>query len=91
MSAWQKSGQNELRVLPAPFAEQAHAAAQAARGAGSTLWSAVGAHRAVTGGAAGGTAAALVLAYALGKRAGRRAARRGLRPVALLFERRFGE
>ncbi|KQX12246.1 hypothetical protein ASC82_13485 [Streptomyces sp. Root431] len=75
----------ELHILPMPFPERARTAAQAARGAGNTLWTALRAHKAATAGAAAGTAAALTLAYALG----RRARRRGPGPVALLFERRF--
>ncbi|GAA3085882.1 hypothetical protein GCM10017562_64840 [Streptomyces roseofulvus] len=78
----------EPRVLPAPFAEKARAAAYVARGAGSDLWSAARAHRTVTAGAVAGTAAALALAYGWGRRAGRRAARRDLGPVALFFGRR---
>ncbi|GGY77121.1 hypothetical protein [Streptomyces omiyaensis] len=78
----------ELRLLPAPFAEKARAAAYAARGAGSGLWSGARAHRAATGGAVAGAAAALALAHVWGRRAGRRAARRGLGPVALLLARR---
>ncbi|MFC9590911.1 hypothetical protein ACFTUC_14160 [Streptomyces sp. NPDC056944] len=78
------TGMEEPSTLPAPLAEKAHAAAQAARGVGSTLWSAVCAHKAVMGGAVVGTAAALTLAYARGRRAGRR----GLGPVALLLDRR---
>ncbi|MFE1553302.1 hypothetical protein [Streptomyces sp. NPDC058718] len=78
----------EGRVLPAPFAEKARAAAYVARGAGSDLWAAARAHRTVTAGAVAGTAAALALAYGWGRLAGRRAARRDLGPVALFFERR---
>ncbi|WP_328940390.1 hypothetical protein OG259_00870 [Streptomyces sp. NBC_00250] len=71
--------------MAAPLPERARSAAQAARGAANTLWTAVRAHKAVTAGAVAGTAAALTLAYALD----RRARRRGLVPAALLFERRF--
>ncbi|MEX0172777.1 hypothetical protein [Streptomyces sp. LMG1-1-1.1] len=78
----------EPGVLPEPFAEKARAAAYVARGAGSDLWAAARAHRAVAAGAAAGTAAALALAYGWGHRAGRLAARRDLGPVALFFERR---
>ncbi|MFI6422159.1 hypothetical protein ACIBG6_32750 [Streptomyces sp. NPDC050842] len=78
----------ELRVLPAPFAEKARAAASVARGAGSDLWAAARAHRTVSACAAAGTAAALALAYGWGRRAGRRAARRDLGPAALFFARR---
>ncbi|MFE7582757.1 hypothetical protein ACFU5Y_14540 [Streptomyces gardneri] len=78
----------ELRVLPAPFAQKARAAAYVARGAGSDLWAAVRAHRTVTAGAVAGTAAALALAYGWGRRAGRLAARRDLGPVALFLSRR---
>ncbi|MFB7590212.1 hypothetical protein [Streptomyces sp. NPDC056169] len=75
----------ELSALPDPFPDETRTAAQAARGAGNTLWTAVRAHKAMTAGAAAGAAAALTLAYALG----RRARRRGLGPVALLLERHF--
>ncbi|MFH9725488.1 hypothetical protein ACH4M4_21360 [Streptomyces sp. NPDC017254] len=75
----------ELRVLPIPIPETARTAAQAARGAGNTLWTAVRAHKGMTAGAAAGAAAALTIGYALG----RRTRRRGLGPVALFFERRF--
>ncbi|MEU7298559.1 hypothetical protein AB0A76_36180 [Streptomyces exfoliatus] len=78
----------EPRVLPAPFAEKARAAAYVARAAGSDLWAAARAHRTGTAGAAAGTAAALALVYGWGRRAGRRAARRDLGPVALFLERR---
>ncbi|WP_426368469.1 hypothetical protein [Streptomyces sp. E-08] len=83
------TGVEEPSTLPAPLAEKAHAAAQAARSVGSTLWTAVRTHKAAaTGGAVVGAAAALTLGYALGRRAGRRAGRQGLGPVALLLERR---
>ncbi|MET9678510.1 hypothetical protein ABZY68_36330 [Streptomyces sp. NPDC006482] len=82
---WYERGAfGEPRVLPAPFAEKARAAAYAARGAGSDLWSAAREHRTVTACAAVGAAAALALVYGWG----RRAARRDLGPVALFFERR---
>ncbi|MFE5794306.1 hypothetical protein ACFQ8C_17220 [Streptomyces sp. NPDC056503] len=87
--AYDPADTREPPVLPAPFAEKARAAAHGARGTGSDLWTAVRAHKAVTGGAAVGAAAALALAHVWGRRAGRRAARRGLGPVALLFERRL--
>ncbi|MFJ5830755.1 hypothetical protein [Streptomyces sp. NPDC093089] len=76
------------RILPAPFAEKARAAAYVARGAGRDLWAAARAHRTVTAGAAAGAAAVLALAYGCGRRAGRRPARRDLGPVARLFARR---
>ncbi|MFE6063989.1 hypothetical protein [Streptomyces sp. NPDC056431] len=75
----------ESGAVPASFPEKVRTAAQADRGAGNALWTAVRANKAVTAGAAAGTAAALTLAYVLG----RRARRRGLGPVALLFEGRF--
>lgn len=78
----------EPRVLPAPFAEQARAAAIVARGAGRDLRAAVREHRAVTAGAAVGAAAALALSYGWGRRSGRLAARRDLGPLALFLERR---
>ncbi|MFB7353107.1 hypothetical protein [Streptomyces gardneri] len=78
----------EPRVLPAPFAEKARAAAYVARGAGRDLWAAARAHRTVTAGAVAATAAALALAYGWGRRAGRLAARRDLGPVALFLARR---
>ncbi|MGW4158117.1 hypothetical protein [Streptomyces sp. NPDC004788] len=78
----------EPRVLPAPFAGKARAAAYTARGAGRDLWAAARAQRGVTAGAAAGTAAVLALAYGWGRRAGRLAARRDLGPMALFFERR---
>ncbi|MGW5425414.1 hypothetical protein [Streptomyces sp. NPDC003943] len=78
----------EPRVLPAPFADMARAAAYSARGAGRGLWAAARARRGVTAGAAAGTAAALALVYGWGRRAGRLAARRDLGPMALFFERR---
>ncbi|MFF9150094.1 hypothetical protein ACF1BN_35145 [Streptomyces sp. NPDC014861] len=74
--------------LPSPLAEKARAAADVARGAGSDLWGAARAHRAVTAGAAAGTAAALALAYGWGHRTGSLAARRDLGPMALLLARR---
>lgn len=77
----------DLRVLPAPFAEKARAAAYLARDAGSDLWATARAHRTVTAGAAAGTAAVLALAYGWGRRAGRLAARRELGPVAFFFAR----
>ncbi|WP_426362115.1 hypothetical protein [Streptomyces sp. E-08] len=85
---YEPAASEEPRVLPAPFAEKARAAAYVACGAGSDLWAAARAHRTVTAGAAAGTAAALALAYGWGRRAGRRAARRDLGPVALFFARR---
>ncbi|MFF8598075.1 hypothetical protein ACF065_05175 [Streptomyces sp. NPDC015232] len=75
-------------VRPVPLAEKARAAADAARGAGSGLWSAARGHRTATAGAAAGTAVALALAYGWGRRAGRLAARRDLGPLALFFARR---
>ncbi|MFD9248003.1 hypothetical protein ACFV0D_40010 [Streptomyces sp. NPDC059556] len=74
----------EPPVLPDPLPEKARTAAQAARGAGNTLWTAVRAHQAAAAGAAASAAAVLTLAYVLGRRARRR--RRG--PVALLLEGR---
>ncbi|MCX5232460.1 hypothetical protein ABZY16_36700 [Streptomyces sp. NPDC006553] len=79
------AGMGELSAVPDPFPDETRTAAQAARGAGNTLWTAVRAHKAMTAGAAAGAAAALTLAYGLG----RRARRRGLGPVALLLERHF--
>lgn len=75
----------EPPVLPEPLPEKVHTAAEAARGAGNTLLTAVRAHQAAAAGAAAGTAAVLTLAYVLGRRARRR--RRG--PVALLLEGRI--
>ncbi|MFC8511181.1 hypothetical protein ACFU3J_34650 [Streptomyces sp. NPDC057411] len=87
-AGYEPAALGELRLLPAPFAEKARAAAYAARGTGSELWAAARAHPAVAAGAAAGTAAALALAYGRGRRDGRLAARRDLGPVALFFERR---
>ncbi|MEU6623010.1 hypothetical protein ABZ926_19895 [Streptomyces litmocidini] len=74
----------ELLFLPLPPAEEARAAAPAARGAGDGPWSAVRSLTAVTAGAVSATAA-ITAAYALGHRAGRR----GRGPAARFFERRF--
>ncbi|MFE1349040.1 hypothetical protein [Streptomyces sp. NPDC058757] len=86
---YEPTGMGESPLFPGPFAEQARAVAQAVRGAGDRLWTAVHTHKAPAGGAALGAAGALGLAYALGRRSGRREARRGLGPVALFFERRL--
>ncbi|WP_189945306.1 hypothetical protein [Streptomyces roseolus] len=77
----------EPRILPAPFAEKARAAALVARGTGGDLWAAARAHRTVAAGAAVGAAAALTAAYGWGRRSGRLAARRDLGPMALFLER----
>ncbi|MFF5505026.1 hypothetical protein ACF1E9_06080 [Streptomyces roseolus] len=87
-ASYEPAALGEPRVLPAPFAEKARAAALVARGTGSDLWAAARAHRAVAAGAAVGAAAALALAYRWGRRSGRLAARRDLGPIALFFERR---